>query len=77
MQIFVKTLLQSTITIDIDSLSITVEEVKDKIFEKIGIPSCQQRLIYYGKQIEDGRTLEDYAVIKETTFLLSLRLSGC
>ena len=74
MQIFVK-LTDKTITVEVED-SETTSMLKNKIQDKEGISASQQRLIYAGTQLEDGRAVAEYNVKKESTLHLLLRLRG-
>ena len=76
LQIFVKTMTGKTITLEVE-LSDTIESVKAQIEEMQGTPPDEQRLIFGGRQLENGRILSDYGTIKNAcTFVLALRLRG-
>lgn len=74
-QIFVKTLTGDTLPIDFRS-NLQISELKTIISSERQIPVDQQRLIFQGKQLEDGNTLGDYNIQPDNTLHLVLRVKG-
>lgn len=74
-QIFIKTLQGKTLTLDVSDTD-SIASIKNKIFEKEGIPVEQQRLVFNGKQLEDNQTIADYNIEENSNIHLVLRLRG-
>jgi hypothetical protein len=71
----VKTATGKTYTLEVENNE-TVEQLRVLINDKTGIPTTQQRLMFGATQLEDGRTLSDYNIQKDSTIELFLRLRG-
>jgi ubiquitin len=75
MQLFIKTLQGTTVTVDVEADE-PIANIKKKIHEKQGVPVDQQRLIFSGKELQDDKTCSDYNIQKDATLHLVLRLKG-
>ncbi|XP_078083481.1 polyubiquitin-B-like [Mustelus asterias] len=75
MQIFLKNEKGKTSTYDVLPTE-SVQDFKARVQRQERVPTDQQRLMYEGKQLEDGRTLADYNIQSESTIFLMLRLRG-
>ncbi|MCW3466974.1 ubiquitin-like protein [Chitinophaga nivalis] len=72
MQIYIKSLSGATITLEVEETD-SVEKIRELIADKTDIPPGWQRLIFAGKQLEDGRILRDYNIKHQATIHLVVR----
>ena len=73
--IYVKTLTEKTIILEVD-LAESIDSVKQRIHDKEGVLPQQQRIIFFGKQLENNLTLSDNNIQKESTLYVIYRLKG-
>merc|ERR1711920_941389 len=71
----VKTLNGQTITVEVEGAN-TIDDVKNKIEDSAGIPSCQQELTFEKQHLDDEQTLAEYGIMKESELHLALNLRG-
>ena len=74
-QLFVKSLTGRVIVVNVTIMD-SVRTLKAMIEREEGISSDEQRLVYAGKQLEDGRILLDYNIQRDSTIDLLLRARG-
>jgi hypothetical protein len=74
-QIFVQTTSAKHIKVWVE-LAETVDQLRQKLQDREGIPADQQRLIFQGKQLDNGNTLQSYSIMKDSTVAMALRLPG-
>ena len=72
-QIFIKTVSSRTISLDVDSW-FTIEDIKELYYDREGIPSNQQRLIFNGIELEDNKTLDFYNIGKDSVINYEIKI---
>ena len=76
LRIIVETLSGETFELDDIKETDTIDSVRTRIQGEIGVPPCQQQLVFAGDELEDGRTVSDYNIQKESIVYLARRLRG-